>query len=223
MDGASSDAGGGCGAAGCLPADVPALGGALGGGWDRRPSGPPSVGGVAPGGAGGRGDADGGSLPDAARGLEREALLLLVPSGRREAQLRLGEGQAAGGRGGSQVEGPGRAPQAAGAGALAGDAVYQDGSTHEWAQGRRWDLIVTMDDATSEHCSMFFCEQEGTWSSFRDVREVIEAKGLFCSLYTDRDSHYWTTPEARSPTKTRNGTGFKRRPSGRKLVLRKAP
>ena len=30
------------------------------------------------------------------------------------------------------------------------------------------------------------------------------------------------SPEARSPTKTRNGTGFKRRPSGCKLVLRKA-
>ena len=77
-----------------------------------------------------------------------------------------------------------------------GMLLHQDGSTHEWVEGRRWDLIVTMDDATSEHCSMFFCEQEGTWSSFRGVREVIEAKGLFCSLYTDRGSHCWTTPEA---------------------------
>ena len=77
-----------------------------------------------------------------------------------------------------------------------GMLLHQDGSTHEWVEGRQWDLIVTMDDATSEHHSMFFCEQEGTWSSFRGVREVIEAKGLFCSLYTDRGSHYWTTPEA---------------------------
>lgn len=49
-----------------------------------------------------------------------------------------------------------------------------------------WDLIVTMDDATNEHYSMFLCEEEGTWSSLRGVRETIEAKGLFCSLYTDR-------------------------------------
>ena len=59
-----------------------------------------------------------------------------------------------------------------------------------------WDLIVTMDDATSEHYSMFFVEEEGTGSSFRGVREVIERHGLFSSLYTDRGSHYWYTPEA---------------------------
>ena len=59
-----------------------------------------------------------------------------------------------------------------------------------------WDLIVTMDDATGEHYSMFFVEQEGTASSFRGVRETIERHGLFAALYTDRGSHYWLTPEA---------------------------
>lgn len=29
------------------------------------------------------------------------------------------------------------------------------------------------------------------------MREVIQARGLFSALYTDRGSHYWTTPEAR--------------------------
>ena len=43
---------------------------------------------------------------------------------------------------------------------------------------------------------MFFCEEEGTHSSFVGVRDVIEPRGLFCSLYTDRASHYWTTLEA---------------------------
>jgi hypothetical protein len=33
---------------------------------------------------------------------------------------------------------------------------HQDGSTHEWVLGREWDLILTMDDAPSEHYSMFF-------------------------------------------------------------------
>ena len=33
-------------------------------------------------------------------------------------------------------------------------------------------------------------------SSFRGLAEVIAAKGLFCSLYADRASHYWHTPEA---------------------------
>ena len=74
--------------------------------------------------------------------------------------------------------------------------LHQDGSTHEWVADTAWDLIVTMDDATSEHYSMFFCEEEGTHSSFAGVRDVIERRGLFCSLYTDRGSHYWITPEA---------------------------
>jgi hypothetical protein len=77
-----------------------------------------------------------------------------------------------------------------------GMMLHQDGSTHEWVPGVQWDLIVTMDDATNEHYSMFLVEQEGTVSSFRGVREVIKKRGLFASLYTDRGSHYWYTPEA---------------------------
>ena len=57
------------------------------------------------------------------------------------------------------------------------------------------DLIITLDDATSEIYSAFFVEEEGTMSSFHGLREVIEAKGLFSSLYTDRGSHYWYTEE----------------------------
>jgi hypothetical protein len=80
--------------------------------------------------------------------------------------------------------------------ALPGMMIHQDGSSHEWVVGQKWDLIVTMDDATSEHYSMFFVEEEGTSSSFRGVQEVIAARGLFSSFYSDRGSHYWHTPEA---------------------------
>ena len=31
-----------------------------------------------------------------------------------------------------------------------GMMLHQDGSTHEWVPSCQWDLIVTMDDATSE-------------------------------------------------------------------------
>jgi transposase len=78
---------------------------------------------------------------------------------------------------------------------LPGMMLHQDGSNHEWVPGKKWDLIVTMDDATSEHYSMFFVDEEGTASSFRGVEEVILQRGLFSSLYTDRGSHYWYTPE----------------------------
>ena len=53
-----------------------------------------------------------------------------------------------------------------------------------------------MDDATSEIYSAFLVEEEGTWSSFRGLSEVIETHGLFSSLYTDRGSHYFHTPKA---------------------------
>jgi len=79
---------------------------------------------------------------------------------------------------------------------LAGMMLHQDGSSHQWVPGQWWDLIVTMDDATSEIYSAFFVDEEGTMSTFRALGEVIETKGLFCSLYADRGSHYWHTPEA---------------------------
>jgi hypothetical protein len=78
---------------------------------------------------------------------------------------------------------------------MPGMMLHQDGSRHEWVPGKKWDLIVTMDDATNEHYSMFFVDEEGTISSFRGVRDVIVQRGLFCSLYTDRGSHYWFTPK----------------------------
>jgi transposase len=80
--------------------------------------------------------------------------------------------------------------------ALPGMMIHQDGSSHEWVAGQKWDLIVTMDDATGEHYSMFFVEEEGTTSSFRGVRDVIASRGLFSSFYSDRGSHYWHTPDA---------------------------
>ena len=79
---------------------------------------------------------------------------------------------------------------------LPGMMLHQDGSTHEWVPGCQWDLIVTMDDATSERYCAFFVEEEGTRSSFQGLREVLETKGLFSSLYTDRGSHYWYTEAA---------------------------
>ena len=74
---------------------------------------------------------------------------------------------------------------------VVGMMLHQDGSSHEWVAGQWWDLIVTMDDATSEVYSGFFVAEEGTMSTFRGLGEVIAENGLFCSLYADRASHYW--------------------------------
>jgi transposase len=91
---------------------------------------------------------------------------------------------------------------------LPGMLLHQDGSTHAWVSGQMWDLIVTMDDATNEHYSMFFVEEEGTLSSFQGVRDVIAERGLFCALYTDRGSHYWHTQEAGGKVDKVNLTQF---------------
>src|SRR5271168_4029536 len=80
---------------------------------------------------------------------------------------------------------------------LPGMMLHQDGSRHEWLEGQApLDLIVTLDDATGAIYSAFLVAEEGTASTFRGLREVIERHGLFCSLYTDRGSHYFFTPKA---------------------------
>ena len=79
---------------------------------------------------------------------------------------------------------------------IPGLPMHRDGSTHEWVRGSCWDLIVTMDDATSEVYSGFFVDEEGTWSTLRGVRETLESRGLSAGKYTDRGSHYWHTPKA---------------------------
>jgi transposase len=80
---------------------------------------------------------------------------------------------------------------------LPGMMLHQDGSRHEWIEGLpALDLIVTLDDATSAIYSMFLVDEEGTASTLRGLREVVERHGLFCALYTDRGSHYFHTPTA---------------------------
>ena len=81
---------------------------------------------------------------------------------------------------------------------MVGMMLHQDASTHAWLPGvdRQDDLVVTMDDATSAIYSAFLVDEEGTASSLRGLREVIARHGLFCSLYTDRGSHYFYTPKA---------------------------
>ena len=91
-----------------------------------------------------------------------------------------------------------------------GMMLHQDGSRHPWVPGKLWDLIVTMDDATGDHYSMFFVDEEGTQSSFQGIHEVISKNGVFVSLYSDRGSHYWNTPEAGGKVDKGNLTQFGR-------------
>jgi transposase len=78
-----------------------------------------------------------------------------------------------------------------------GMMLHQDASPFAWLEGAPpLDLVVTMDDATSEIYSAFLVEEEGIVSTFRALLEVFTARGLPSSLYTDRGSHYFFTPTA---------------------------
>jgi hypothetical protein len=78
---------------------------------------------------------------------------------------------------------------------LPGMRLHQDGSRQEWVPGCPWELLVPWDAATSERYSAFFVDEEGTLSSFRGLREVMERQGLFSALSVERGSHDGYTAE----------------------------
>lgn len=80
---------------------------------------------------------------------------------------------------------------------MVGMMLHIDGSKHRWFGDDRWyDLIVIMDDASSEIYYAQLVEEESTATVMAGLREVIEHKGVFCSLYSDRASHFFVTPKA---------------------------
>jgi hypothetical protein len=83
---------------------------------------------------------------------------------------------------------------------LPGMLLHIDGSHHRWFQDERWyDLIVILDDASSEIYYAQLVEEESTVTVMAALREVIEREGLFCTLYSDRASHFFVTPKAGEP------------------------
>src|SRR2546430_16032286 len=77
---------------------------------------------------------------------------------------------------------------------LPGMLLHIDGSRHQWFQDERWyDLIVILDDATSEIYYAPLVEEESTATVMAGLREVIERKGVLCALYSDRGRHFWMT------------------------------
>ncbi len=83
---------------------------------------------------------------------------------------------------------------------LPGMLLHIDGSKHRWFCDERWhDLLVIMDDATSEIYYAQLVAEESTATVLAGLREVIEQQGVFCALYSDRASHFFLTPKAGEP------------------------
>lgn len=90
---------------------------------------------------------------------------------------------------------------------LPGMLLHLDGSSHAWFQDhRRYDLLVILDDATSEIYYAQLVEEESTATVMTALREVIARKGAFCALYSDRASHFFHTPKAGQPVDRRRPT-----------------
>jgi transposase len=92
---------------------------------------------------------------------------------------------------------------------LPGMMLHIDGSDHQWFQDeRRHDLIVILDDATSEIYYEQLADEETTATVMVGLRSVIEQKGLFCSLYSDRGAHFWLTPNSSDEAPRRTAPVF---------------
>src|SRR3954452_17829970 len=83
---------------------------------------------------------------------------------------------------------------------MVGMLLHIDGSKHRWLNDDRWyDLIVILDDANTEIYYAQLVEEESTRTVMAGLREVVEVKGVFCALYSDRGSHFFVTPKAGEP------------------------
>ena len=90
---------------------------------------------------------------------------------------------------------------------IPGMLLHIDGSHHRWFQDDRWlDLLVILDDATSEIYYAQLVEDEDTRTVMTALREVVVLKGLFCALYSDRARHFFYTPKAQQEVDRRQLT-----------------
>ncbi len=81
---------------------------------------------------------------------------------------------------------------------LPGMLLHIDGSSHHWIPGlnRQLDMIAVLDDATSEAYYARLVDEESTATIMAALKQVIEQRGVFCALYSDRASHFVYTPKA---------------------------
>ena len=110
---------------------------------------------------------------------------------------------------------------------LTGMMLHVDGSRHRWIPGldQYQDLIVIFDDATSEVYDVQLVDEESTLTVMAALKRVVESRGLFCSLYSDRGSHMAWTPKAGGPVDRQKPTQIARalEQLGIELILAYSP
>jgi len=110
---------------------------------------------------------------------------------------------------------------------ITGMMLHVDGSRHRWIPGldQYQDLIVIFDDATSEAYDVQLVDEESTVTVMAALKRVVEQRGLFCSLYSDRGSHMAWTPKAGEPVDPQRPTQIGRalKQLGIDLILAYSP
>jgi transposase len=110
---------------------------------------------------------------------------------------------------------------------LTGMMLHVDGSRHRWIPGldQYQDLIVIFDDATSEVYDVKLVDEESTTTVMAALKRVVETRGLFCSLYSDRGSHMAWTPKSGGPVDRQKPTQVARalEQLGIELILAYSP
>ena len=82
---------------------------------------------------------------------------------------------------------------------LIGMMLHIDGSKHPWIPSlapESQDLIAIVDDATSDVYYAKLVPEENTVECMLALKQVVMSKGVFCSMYSDRATHFFYTPEA---------------------------
>jgi len=84
---------------------------------------------------------------------------------------------------------------------LPGMLLPTDASTHAWIPrlDETQDLIAVLGDATSTVYYARLVPPESPRTMLAALRAVLAERGLFCSLYVDKASHFVTTRTSQSP------------------------
>ena len=80
---------------------------------------------------------------------------------------------------------------------LIGMMIHMDGSPYDWlGNGTMCDLVHAYDDANNKLYDIELVKEEDAITCMRVLRTTVEKNGIFCSLYTDRASHFFLTKKA---------------------------
>jgi transposase len=80
---------------------------------------------------------------------------------------------------------------------LIGMMLHMDGSPHDWfGNDTEYDIVTISDDANNELYDIAIVDEEDSITCMAMIRNTVEKKGIFCSLYTDRARHFFVTKKA---------------------------